>query len=149
MAQIYDRPVSELMRDAAAELTYPTKPSAVIAWFGAHYPRIKANTVRAHVKGLTDGDPSRHHYAWLVDREPLFVRDASGLLARYTASDVTDVDATEETYNEPRTGRLEFALEAYLEEFLLTNWQGIDWGRPLELWDSPTGESGHQLITPV
>ncbi len=25
----------------------------------------------------------------------------------------------------------------------------IDWGRPLELWESPTGESGNQLTTPV
>jgi Endonuclease NucS C-terminal domain len=44
---------------------------------------------------------------------------------------------------------LEFALESFLEEFLLTNWEGISWGRPLELWKSETGEFGHQLATPV
>jgi restriction system protein len=44
---------------------------------------------------------------------------------------------------------LEFALEAFLEEFLVSNWDGIDWGRPLELWESDTGEVDHQLTTPV
>jgi len=44
---------------------------------------------------------------------------------------------------------LEFALEAFLEEFLVSNWDGIDWGRPLELWESDSGEVGHQLATPI
>jgi hypothetical protein len=29
------------------------------------------------------------------------------------------------------------------------NWKSIDWGRPLEVWAGPAGESGHQLNTPV
>ena len=44
---------------------------------------------------------------------------------------------------------LEFALETYLEEFLLSNWDRIDWGRPLEIWESETSDVGHQLATPV
>jgi restriction system protein len=44
---------------------------------------------------------------------------------------------------------MEFYLETYLEEFLLTNWHLIDWGRPLRIWRGPNGESGHQLSTPV
>ena len=39
------------------------------------------------------------------------------------------------------TPPLEFALESFLEQFLLTNWEGIDWGRPLELGESETGGS--------
>jgi hypothetical protein len=46
-------------------------------------------------------------------------------------------------------GRMEFYLETYLEEFLLTNWPLIDWGRPLRIWEGPNGESGHQFSTPV
>jgi hypothetical protein len=45
--------------------------------------------------------------------------------------------------------RMEFYLEAYLEEFLLTNWHLIDWGRPLRIWQGPNGDSGHQFSTPV
>jgi restriction system protein len=43
----------------------------------------------------------------------------------------------------------EFALESHLEEFLIGNWQSVDWGRPLQLWRGPDGQSGHQLSTPV
>jgi restriction system protein len=43
----------------------------------------------------------------------------------------------------------EFVLEAHLEEFLVGNWKSIDWGRPLEIWNGPDGESGHQLVTSV
>jgi len=44
---------------------------------------------------------------------------------------------------------MEFALELYLEEFIVTNWDPIDWGRRLEIWDDGAGQSGHQLNTPV
>ena len=43
----------------------------------------------------------------------------------------------------------EFVLEAHLEEFLVGNWKSIDWGRSLEIWNGPDGESGHQLVTSV
>lgn len=43
----------------------------------------------------------------------------------------------------------EFVLEAHLEEFLLGNWRSIQWGRPLELWTGPNGETGHQLHTGI
>ena len=29
------------------------------------------------------------------------------------------------------------------------HWKSIDWGRPLEIWNGPDGESGHQLVTSV
>jgi restriction system protein len=43
----------------------------------------------------------------------------------------------------------EFVLEAHLEEFLVGNWKSIGWGRPLDIWIGPDGQSGHQLVTPV
>jgi Endonuclease NucS len=36
-----------------------------------------------------------------------------------------------------------------LEEFLVGNWKSIGWGRPLEIWTSPDGQSGHQFVTPI
>ena len=41
---------------------------------------------------------------------------------------------------------VEFALELYLEEFLLSNWASISWGAPLRLLTDP---SGHQYSTPL
>jgi restriction system protein len=37
----------------------------------------------------------------------------------------------------------------YLEEFIVTNWELIDWGRRLAIWSGSDGQSGHQLSTPV
>jgi hypothetical protein len=36
-----------------------------------------------------------------------------------------------------------------LEEFLLGNWNTVDWGRPLRIWQSADGISEHQLSTPI
>jgi hypothetical protein len=144
---LYERSVAELMIQAADELEYPASRSDVVGWFAEHYPDVKASTVRAHVVGLNENDPNRHHYASLARRQALFRRDAAGSLSRSDPTDAARSDDGNEAAAD--TPPLEFALEAYLEEFLLTNWDGIDWGRPLELWESETGELGHQLVTPV
>jgi restriction system protein len=78
---------------------------------------------------LTGFDPDRHGEDPIVP-EPAEVGDGGS---------VEPIDE----------GRMEFYLEAYLEEFLLTNWQLIDWGRRLRIWEGPNGESGHQFSTPV
>jgi Endonuclease NucS len=148
MPRLYERSVAELMIEAAAALTYPASRADVVAWFGEHYSDVKASTVRAHIVGLTANDRSRHHYAWLAKRDPLFVRNESGTLTAFEGVDGTGLDDGQ-SGDEDEAPPLEFALEAFLEEFLLTNWEGIDWGRPLELWESENAEIGHQLATPV
>ena len=124
MAHPYDRTVAELMVDAAAEARYPATRNDIVAWFAERYPEVKASTIRAHIVGLTENDNSRHHYAWLAKRNPVFVRQAYGSLLAY------DPTAGGEPGGEGVGGDgeppLEFALEAYLEEFLLSNWDGID-----------------------
>src|SRR4051812_812231 len=80
VAQLYDRPVAELMKEAAADISYPARPGDVVAWFAERYPEVKSTTVRAHVTGLTENDRSRHDYAGLARREPLFIRSRDGAL---------------------------------------------------------------------
>jgi endonuclease NucS-like protein len=141
-----------LMVEAAAALSYPASRADVVAWFAEHYPDVKASTVRAHIVGLTANDRSRHHYAWLAKRDALFQRTESGMLTALDVAEGAAFDDEELVEMEEGAPPLEFALEAFLEEFLLTNWEGIDWGRPLELWESETGDTGeigHQLVTPV
>ena len=133
------------MVEAAAQLDYPTSRAEVVQWFAEHYPQVKASTIRAHVVGLTANERSRHHYASLARREPLFTRRPDGSLEAFEGPLEDDGDDLDVAAAPP----LEFALEAFLEDFILTNWEGIDWGRPLELWESETGELGHQLATPV
>lgn len=123
MAHPYERTVAELMVDAADGLNYPASRADVIAWFAEHYPDVKASTIRAHIVGLTANDRSRHHYAWLAKRDPLFVRNENGTLTAFEGVDgagLDDGDLVEEGAGAPP---LEFALEAFLEEFLLTNWK--------------------------
>ena len=151
MAQLYDRPVSDLMKEASAEISYPARPGDLVTWFGERYPDVNARTVRAHVIGLTENDNNRHHYRWLARREPLFARTPEGALMPFDASamghaedeeaEVADIEIAE--------GELEFVLEAYLEEFLLSNFDRIDWGRPLQIWEPDSEELGHQYVTDV
>ena len=150
---IYDRPIWMLMQDAATELSPPYTVGEIVAWFAQYYPKVKASSVGAHIKGLTANDPSRHHYQ-VSGSTALFVRQLDKTLMPYDATADTDDDEelddesslTEEVTLEQSS---EFVLEVHLEEFLVGNWKAINWGRPLEIWNGPDGKSGHQLITPV
>lgn len=150
---IYDRPIRELMKDAA-ELAPPYTAAEIVEWFGQHYPRVNPNSVRAHIIGLTANHPSRHHYH-LGGMTALFVRQPDKTLLPFDPTDATGVDDGEiadgadgddETLPEQSA---EFVLEAHLEDFLAANWAAIGWGRQLEIWQSPDGQSGHQLATLV
>jgi hypothetical protein len=157
---LYDRPVADLMAEAAREMHAGCQPSDLVAWFARRYPKVKPGTVRAHVIGLTANDRNRHHYPSLAGREPLFFRAPNGTLERFDPdrhlSDETPDDPAEEDSGDALAGEEpavveapDFYLEAYLEEFLLTNWQRIEFGRRLELWRGSGGVSGHQLGTPI
>jgi hypothetical protein len=106
------------------------------------------------VIGLTANDPNRHHYH-LGGLTALFVRRSDRTLLPYDpAADTEDDDGTDTTElgdgeEAPLEPPSEFVLEAHLEDFLTGNWQSIAWGRPLDVWTSPDGQSGHQLATPV
>lgn len=146
------------MVDCAGDLREPFKPTDAVAWFAAHFPLVKATTVRAHVIGLTANDSNRRHYSWLASKPPLFFKLPNGALVRFDPSQhgaeadgpgVAPADADGDPGEPVDEGQMEFALEAYLEEFILTNWGLIDWGRPLALWEGPDGRFGHQLSVPV
>ena len=136
------------MAEAAAQLEYPTSRRQIIVWFAEHYPEVKENTIRAHIIGLTANDRNRPHYAYLARRDPLFSRTPDGSLTAFEGSEEDEPDDAEDEAAAEGLS-FEFALEAFLEQFMLTNWEAIDWGRPLELWESETGEIGHQFQTPV
>jgi hypothetical protein len=153
---IYDRPVYQLMHDAADALPEPYGIGQITAWFAEHYPKIKSSTVQAHVIGMTANHRSRHHYA-VASKDPLFYRVGYGQFVRFDpdvhtgSEDVRlPVGDEDELPTPAATGEAaEFVLEGHLEEFLVGNWERIDWGRPLRIWEGTDGTSGHQLNTPV
>lgn len=105
---------------------------------------------------MTVNDPSRHHYQ-VSGRTALFTRQLDKTLIPYDPAVDTDTDDDDDEISEdPGTDTellpeesAEFVLEAHLEEFLTGNWTSIRWGRPLEIWTGPSGQSGHQLATPI
>src|SRR6266516_846896 len=153
---IYDRPIWALMKDAAAELSPPYTVADIVAWFAEHYPKVNRSSVRAHITGLTANDRNRHHYH-VGGMPALFVRQPDKTLVPFDPDsdhetdderidDEQSIDGPDEVATEQTA---EFMLEAHLEEFLVGNWPSIGWGRALEIWSGPAGESGHQLATPV
>jgi hypothetical protein len=144
------------MHDAADALPEPYGIAQITAWFAEHYPKIKSNTVQAHVLGMTANSRSRQHYA-VGSKDPLFFRVGYGKFVRFDPDvhtgieDIASPDGDEDGLpTAPATeGAAEFVLEGHLEEFLVGNWERIDWGRPLKIWKGADGMLGHQLSTPV
>ena len=63
---IYDRPVYRLMHDFASDRLEPNSlfsKQDAIKWFETHYPKIRRNTVTAHVEGMAtnNGSHRKHH----------------------------------------------------------------------------------------
>jgi hypothetical protein len=100
---IYDKPIWALMKDAEAELSPPYTVGEIVAWFALHYPKIKASSVRAHIKGMTANDPSRHHYR-VSGMTALFVRQPDKTLISYDPEAGTDTDDEEELDEETGAG---------------------------------------------
>lgn len=163
VSMLYDKSVAELMRDAAATLEEPMTSGDIISWFQANYSRVQVTTIRAHIMGLTSNNQARRHYPSLAKRQPIFFQVGKGSLVRFDSDlhessdghdDLVDEDDDLELVDFVQgsgstTSAMEFALELYLEEFIVTNWDLIDWGRRLEIWDDGAGQAGHQLKTPV
>src|SRR3954451_18102396 len=137
---IYDRPVWKLMgEEAAPQLQEPFTIRDVVEWFNDNYPAVQPSTVRAHVIAMTVNHES--HYTVPAAASPIFFRRADGLLEHYdpdthiaTNGEPTGESDVGEERAHPSEEVAQFALEAQLEAFLASNWNAIDWGRPLKIW---------------
>ena len=93
IVMLYERSVAELMIEAAAQAEYPASPGDFV-WHGSpSITRVKATTVKLHVKGLTANDRSRHHFHSLVNREALFTKNPDGSLSPFERPAATDQSA--------------------------------------------------------
>lgn len=155
-----DRPIYELIPEAIASLQSPFKVADIVGWFAVAYPEVNPNTLRALTTGLTANHPSRHHY-WVSTKPPRLFRQEDGWLVPYDPpihGHFVDPPAGNGDDEQPWDGpapeevtpaQAEFVLESQLETFLVGNWQHIGWGRSLEIWRGPNGETGHQFDTGV
>jgi Holliday junction resolvase-like predicted endonuclease len=122
----YDRPIHELLRDAARELREPFAAKDVLDWFAARYPDVAPSAVRAHIQAMTGNVPNREqNHPHLGARPPVLRRLERGRYARWTGSTLGDasvatIDATPPTAAPARPAAAAAAAAAEDEWF----WEG-------------------------
>lgn len=133
---IYAKSTAELMRQYVDE--HPDRDEftsdEIIAWFHAHWPKIKSSTVQAHLTKMSTNATSRVHYGAKPEHD-LFFRLSPSLFRRYhPASDPppiypgvvsapldSDPEANEdETTTTPQQAEI-FAYESHLRDYLAHN----------------------------
>lgn len=142
-------PVWQLIAQAARDLVAPFSLQEVVDWFDEHYPDIPGGTVRTQVSDWSGNSPSYIFNPAFNGRRPVLWRVARGQYEPYDerrhGEVVTEsLEAAEASANDSVEAVQEFVLEQYLEEFLFSNWDAIDFGRSLELW-SPDDRSARQF----
>lgn len=142
-------PVWQLIAQAARELVAPFSLQEVVDWFEDHYPDIPPGTVRTQVSDWSGNSPSYIFNAAFNRRRPVLWRVARGQYEPYDERRhgevvLSDLEAAEASAADSVDAVQEFVLEQYLEEFLFSNWNSIDFGRSLELW-SPDDRSPRQF----
>lgn len=158
---IYEKTVKELMHEFAAQELKSgqvfTRRDAV-RWFADHYPKIKSNTVEAHVDGMSVRAPRRRHHpnikpgaGWdlffkLSPREfrlwdpkndpaPWYKADfEAGISDGVAATNGVDEEADEDDDHGSRT----FAYEKDLQHYLVRNLGLLEPG--LKLYEDEDGE---------
>ncbi len=158
---IYEKPTRELMHEFAAQELKPGQVFSreeAVRWFAEHYPKIKSNTVRLHVGGMSVNNISqrRHHPSikpgagfdlffklssrefrlWDPenDPEPRYKTDSdAGIL-----EDVDEADEfAEETAGEDSLEARKFAFERDLQNYLAQNLGLLEPG--LKLYEDEDG----------
>ncbi|MDH4184741.1 MAG: endonuclease NucS [Nitrospinota bacterium] len=147
--QIYDKPTKILMREFAAELSTGQQFSRkdAVAWFGAHYPRIKPGTVTAHCEGMSVNSENRKHHPsikpgsghdlfWKIapgrfrvwdedtDPKPIYPKFDGGEEAEHG-------NGGEETDTDDGEAGTEFAAERDLQQYLAKNLEILEPGLKL------------------
>lgn len=162
MAQLYDKPVSQLLKQMVTSFALTPKQEftrqGAIAWFASQYPKVKRATVAAHLIKMTTNDATRFHYHARAGVDDLLFRTQPG---RYRLYDpLTDPQpiglgpSTDKSAGPPPSGESddndeaadvngadpEFAYERDLRNYLAKNLGVIEQG--LQLYDDGEGVTG-------
>lgn len=160
----YERPIRDLIRDAIADLPETFSSDQMVSWFKERYPLIKPTSVRAHLRFMSVNVIGRHKNHPTLSEYSTFYKVDRSSYAKYDPDrhgrfdldghkegQARDADEDEDLqFEEALTAaESEFALELHLEEFMLRNWDLIDFGRRLQIWEDPEGLRGQQYPTEV
>jgi len=116
---------------------------------------VNTNTIRLQTISHTVNHHGRIHFSGSWKTNPLFITDQSEKSFRlltdeervhYTKQPITETSIEKLSEEEEEEDTLQFAQESMLEEYIFTNWNSINFGEPLELYD---GDNGRQYHTDV
>lgn len=160
---IYDRPTKTLMTEWAKQhLSLGDKfgKNQVVKWFAEHYPKIKSNTVRMHVDGMSVNNIIRRHHPSIKPGtgHDLFYKLGPDLFRLWDPQsdsqplykegiEATDAERkTDDSDNDAETNQLtpdeaagEFAFEKDLQNYLVKNLHAIEPGLRLYEEEGLTG----------
>ena len=142
-------PVWQLIAQAARELVSPFEVQELVEWFENNYPDIPAATIRTQVSDWAGNSPAYLFNPAYNRRRPVLWRVTRGQYEPYDERRhgpivMEDREAAEASIADSVDAVQEFVLEQYLEDFLHSNWDRIDFGRRLELW-SPDSRPPRQF----
>lgn len=160
---LYDKPLWQIIQqEFLAEAPETFSLADAIEWFRTRYPKFQERSIRGHLRSMSANNPAAQRFRPSLPHD-VFFELGGGLYRRYDAErdgpydelevpvrDSDEIDEEEEAYTaEAAEGKMEFVLEAHLEEFIEVNWRHINFGRPLELYIAESGRSGRQFPTDI
>jgi endonuclease len=156
---IYEKPTRALLKDMLKE--WNLRPGQVfttsraLEWFAENYPKLKANSLRAHLVQASTNDKSRLHHPSTNESDDLLFKVDSGQFRLYEAGkdpapihemiegDVAREEAleakTDDAPEEAAPGSSEFLLEQDLQRYLAENLDCIESGLRLYEEDGVRG----------
>ena len=164
---IYDRPVYRLMHDFASDRLKPNSffsKQDAIEWFEIHYPKIRRNTVTAHVEGMAtnNGAHRKHHPTIRPGRDEwnLFFKEGRNRFRLWNKDtdsapqygDAAEIAALEGVADESNdSGDRTFAYERDLQSYLAKNLSLLEQGLKLyqdddEQYDGIEFPAGNRYI---
>jgi len=121
-----------------------------------NYPteNVNTNTIRLQTISHTINHHGRFHFSGSWKSNPLFKTDQSEKAFTLLSQDErtkaiaepTSEPPKDERFDEDEEDTLQFAQESMLEEYIMRNWDAINFGETLELFE---GENGRQYRTDV
>jgi len=156
---IYEKPTRVLLKKMLGEWNLQPgqvfTTSRALEWFAQNYPKLKTNSLRAHLVQASTNDKSRLHHTSTNDSDDLLFKVDSGQFRLYepgkdpapihemikgdvAREETLEVDAEEEVAQAP-AGSSEFLLEQDLQRYLAENLDCIELGLRLYEEDGVRG----------
>ena len=132
---IYDKSTNELLTEYLEQNLKPGETierQQIVRWFRDNYPKIKSNTVSAHITKFTTNHHTRKHYQATPQFDKLFQLQDKRLRLYNPESDPKPIYPSDppppDIEPPPQEDTSEFAYESHLRDYLKNNLHQIEPG---------------------